>query len=34
MKSPARKAIVIGIDGAAMELVLNQVKWGHMPNVA
>ncbi len=34
MHSPANKAIVIGIDGASMELVLNQVKWGNMPHVA
>ena len=33
MESPAKKAIVIAIDGASMELVLNQVKWGNMPNV-
>ena len=33
MKSQAKKAIVIGIDGASMELILNQVKWGNMPNV-
>jgi predicted AlkP superfamily phosphohydrolase/phosphomutase len=33
MNSQARKAIVIGIDGASMELILNQVEWGNMPNV-
>ncbi|MBW1698817.1 MAG: alkaline phosphatase family protein [Deltaproteobacteria bacterium] len=33
MKSQAQKAIVIGIDGASMELILNQVQWGNMPNV-
>jgi len=34
MRSPAQKAIMIGIDGASMELVLNQARWGNMPNVA
>ncbi|MFQ5809137.1 MAG: alkaline phosphatase family protein, partial [Armatimonadota bacterium] len=34
MNPPAKRAIVIGMDGAGMELVLNMVKWGHMPNVA
>ncbi len=33
MQSPAQKAIVIGMDGAAMELVQNMVDWGHMPNL-
>jgi predicted AlkP superfamily phosphohydrolase/phosphomutase len=33
MISLAKKAIVIGIDGASMELILNQVEWGNMPNV-
>ena len=33
MQSPAQKAIVIGMDGAAMELVQNMVAWGHMPNL-
>ena len=33
MKSPAKKAIVIAIDGASMEIVLNEVNWGNMPNV-
>ena len=33
MASPAQKAIVIGMDGAAMELVQNMVDWGHMPNL-
>lgn len=32
--SPAKRAIVVGMDGAGMELVLNMVKWGHMPNLA
>ncbi len=34
MDSPAKRAIVIGMDGAGMELVLNMVEWGHMPNLA
>ena len=34
MKNQAKKAIVIGIDGAGMEIVLNEVNWGNMPNVA
>ena len=34
MQSPAQKAIVIGMDGAAMELVQNMVDWGHMPHLA
>ena len=34
MRSPAQKAIMIGIDGASMELVLNQAQWGNMPNIA
>ena len=34
MKAPAKKAIVIAIDGASMELVRNQIEWGNMPNVA
>ena len=34
MQSPAQKAIVIGMDGAAMELVQNMVDWGHMPQLA
>ncbi len=33
MNSPAKRAIVIGMDGASMELVLNMVDWGHMPNL-
>ena len=33
MKTPAKRTIVIGIDGASMEMVLNEVKWGNMPNV-
>ena len=33
MNSPAKKAIVIGMDGASMELVANMVNWGHMPHL-
>ena len=33
MNSPAKRAIVIGMDGASMELVLNMVNWGHMPQL-
>ncbi len=33
MKTPVKRTIVIGIDGASMEMVLNEVKWGNMPNV-
>ena len=33
MSSPARRAIVIGMDGASMELVRTMAEWGHMPNV-
>ena len=31
MNSPAKKAIVIGMDGASMELVANMVNWGTCP---
>ncbi len=34
MASPASRAIVIGMDGASMELVSNMVAWGHVPNIA
>ena len=34
MSSPAKKAIVIGMDGASMEIVKNLADGGHMPNVA
>ena len=34
MRSPAKRAISIAIDGASMELVRNMTAWGHMPNVA
>ena len=32
--SPAKRAIVIGMDGASMELVKNIIDWGHAPNMA
>ncbi len=32
--SPAKRAIVIGMDGASMELVNNMIEWGHTPNMA
>jgi hypothetical protein len=31
--SPAKKAIVVGFDGASMELVAHMVEQGYMPNV-
>jgi len=34
MNSPARRAVVLGMDGASMELILNMVEWGHMPHLA
>jgi len=34
MASPAKRAIVIGMDGASMEIVKNMADMGHMPNVA
>ncbi len=34
MNSPAKRAIVVGMDGASMELVLNMVQWGHTPQLA
>ena len=34
MNAPARRGIVVGMDGASMELVSNMVQWGHMPNLA
>ena len=33
MQSPARRAILIGMDGASMELVNNMVDGGHMPHL-
>ena len=32
--SPAKRAIIIGMDGASMELVNNVIEWGHSPNMA
>lgn len=32
--SPAERAIVIGMDGASMELVNRMIEWGHMPHLA
>lgn len=34
MSSSAKRAIVIGMDGASMELVKNMADWGHVPNIA
>ena len=34
MNSPARKAIVVGFDGASMELVKHMVDKGYAPNIA
>lgn len=33
MGSPAKRAIIIGMDGASMELVINMIAWGHVPNL-
>ena len=33
MQSPARRAILIGMDGASMEVVINMVNGGHMPHL-
>ena len=33
MTSPAKRAIVIGMDGASMELVKHMVAWGHVPSL-
>lgn len=32
--APAKRAIIIGMDGASMELVNNVIEWGHTPNMA
>ena len=32
--APAKRAIIIGMDGASMELVNNMIAWGHAPNMA
>ena len=34
VNSPAKKAIIVGFDGASMELVRRMVQEGNMPNVA
>jgi len=34
MNSPAQRAIVVGMDGASMELVLRMVTQGHTPHLA
>ena len=34
MNSPAKKAIVVGFDGASMELLKRMVDEGHCPNIA
>jgi len=34
VNNPAKRAVVVGIDGASMELVLWMVAKGHMPHVA
>ena len=34
MNPPAKRAIVIGMDGASMELVSRMMDGGHMPNLA
>ena len=31
--APAKRAIIIGMDGASMELVKNSIDWGHAPNM-
>ena len=33
MPAPAKRAIVIGMDGASMELVRNMMDWGHVPHI-
>lgn len=33
MPSPAKRAIVVGMDGASMEIVKNMVDKGHAPNI-
>lgn len=33
MAGPAKRVIVIGMDGASMELVQNMIAWGQMPNL-
>ena len=33
MPGPAKRAIIVGMDGASMELVKNMMGWGHVPNI-
>ena len=33
-RAPAKRAIIVGMDGASMELVKNMIDWGHTPNMA
>lgn len=33
MGSPAKRAIIIGMDGASMEIVKNMIGWGHVPQI-
>ncbi len=33
-RSPAKRAIIVGMDGASMELVKNMIDWGHAPHMA
>ena len=32
--APAKRAIIVGMDGASMELVKNMIDWGHAPSMA
>lgn len=32
--APAKRAIIVGMDGASMELVKNMIDWGYAPNMA
>ncbi|OGG57222.1 MAG: hypothetical protein A3F84_04525 [Candidatus Handelsmanbacteria bacterium RIFCSPLOWO2_12_FULL_64_10] len=34
MKPPARRAVIVGMDGASMELVKNMADQGHAPHIA
>ena len=34
MNGPAKRAIVVGMDGASMEIVKNLADQGHCPNIA
>jgi len=33
-KQTTGRIFIMGMDGASMELVLNMIDWGHMPNLA